>query len=349
MRKVHLACVSCHDELRVASHPGEKHFKLSEVCVLRLVKYYTGPVKGAASHIGERGDLDDAVGHEFLEPSRRDHIPEGVIKRLQVRVELVFQVSWQEAEALSRLHCRACQYDAPYLPVLQCPYSKRNGDIGLSCASRPHGEDKVVFEVCGYHFLLCTVPGPDRFSVYSVDDGRVSRKPVLFIRGLSVEYVFDIIRGKVHLVLSSFFKQKGLSEQEATQAINTYLADKEKQKPDMGKIQSDLQSALSARAAAEVNQAATLEAVKQGVDVNSVPYILKLADFTDVINSDGKVDGDKLTQAVKKVLDDVPAFKTPAKAENSGVKKIGGDGTQTPPDNVTKDNVPSKKWNKFNI
>lgn len=149
--------------------------------------------------------------------------------------------------------------------------------------------------------------------------------------------------------LSSFFKQKGLSEQEATQAINTYLADKEKQKPDMGKIQSDLQSALSARAAAEVNQAATLEAVKQGVDVNSVPYILKLADFTDVMNSDGKVDGDKLTQAVKKVLDDVPAFKTPTKDENSGVKKIGGDGSQTPPENVTKGNVPSKKWNKFNI
>lgn len=61
---------------------------------------------------------------------------------------------------------------------------------------------------------------------------------------------------------------------------------------------------------AEVNQSATLEAVKQGVDVASIPYVLKMADFSAVI-TDGKINTEKLTETVKKVLDDVPALKRP--------------------------------------
>lgn len=99
---------------------------------------------------------------------------------------------------------------------------------------------------------------------------------------------------------------------------------------------------------AEVNQSATLEAVKQGVDIATVPYVLKIADFSKAV-TDGKVNAEKLTEAVKKVLDDIPALKGKPAENGTGVKKIGGDGNGTSDGTKPKVNVPTKKWNRFNI
>ena len=130
--------------------------------------------------------------------------------------------------------------------------------------------------------------------------------------------------------LSSFFKQKGLSEDEANSAISAYLDEKKKNTPDIGKLQSDIATANKAKLLAEINQSATLEAVKQGVDVKSIPYVLKMADFSEAANEDGTVNAEKLSEAVKKVLDDIPALKGSAKDNaGAGFGKIGGDGNQT--------------------
>ena len=126
-------------------------------------------------------------------------------------------------------------------------------------------------------------------------------------------------------VLKSYFKEQGLSADEMKQAIGAFKEQKAKNTPDIAKMQSEVESANSAKLTAEVNQSATLEAVKQGVDVASIPYVLKMADFSAVI-TDGKINTEKLTEAVKKVLDDIPAFKTKASENAGGVQKIGGDG-----------------------
>lgn len=125
-------------------------------------------------------------------------------------------------------------------------------------------------------------------------------------------------------VLKSYFKQQGLSADEMQQAIATFKEQKKQNTPDFNKMQSDLDSANNARLIAEVNQVATLEVIKQGVDVSSVPYVLKLADFSGA-TTDGKIDNDKLSEAVKKVLDEVPALKKQSN-DGAGVQKIGGDG-----------------------
>lgn len=146
-------------------------------------------------------------------------------------------------------------------------------------------------------------------------------------------------------VLKSYFKQQGLSADEMEQAIATFKEQKAQNTPDFDKMQSDLDAANNARLLAEVNQVATLEVIKQGVDIASVPYVLKLADFSGA-TVDGKIDNDKLTEAVKKVLDEVPALKKQEDNSN-GVHKIGGDGNGG--GNPTKTNtVPQKKWNRFN-
>lgn len=128
--------------------------------------------------------------------------------------------------------------------------------------------------------------------------------------------------------LSSFFKQRGLSEEEANAAMTEYLENKKKDAPDVAKLQNDFTAERSARLQAVINQNATLEAIKQGVDINSIQYLLKMADFKDVTDENGNVNAEKLTEAVKKVLDDVPALKGSNQNNNGngGIQKIGGDG-----------------------
>lgn len=126
-------------------------------------------------------------------------------------------------------------------------------------------------------------------------------------------------------VLKSYFKQQGLSEDEMKQAISSFKEQKAKNTPDVEQLQSTINSERNARLLAEVNQSATLEAIKQGVDVKSIPYVLKMADFSKVSDENGKINADKLTGSIKKVLEDVPALKATSSNDN-GFGKIGGDG-----------------------
>lgn len=161
----------------------------------------------------------------------------------------------------------------------------------------------------------------------------------------------SLINGKQSVtedtVLKSYFKEQGLSADEMKQAIGAFKEQKAKNTPDIAKMQSEVESANNAKLTAEVNQSATLEAVKQGVDIASIPYVLKMADFS-AVTADGKINTEKLTEAVKKVLDDIPALKAKA-SENAGVQKIGGDGSGTSDGTKPNSSVPTKKWNRFNI
>ncbi len=152
----------------------------------------------------------------------------------------------------------------------------------------------------------------------------------------SYQHAFDydklanLIAGKQTVaedtVLKSYFKQQGLSADEMSQAISSFKEQKAKNTPDIGKLQSDIAAAKSAQLKAVINQNATLEAVRQGVDVKSIPYVLKMADFKEVADDKGNLNSEKLSEAVKKVLDDIPALKSVQKGQNGGVQVIGGDG-----------------------
>lgn len=151
------------------------------------------------------------------------------------------------------------------------------------------------------------------------------------------EKLASLINGKQSVtedtVLKSYFKQQGLSADEMTQAISAYKAEKAKNTPDVAAIQRDLAAEKSARLAAEIDKAAQLEAIKQGVDIKSIPYLLKMADFKAVTGDDGGIIAEKLTEAIKTVLDDVPALKGGAVNQSgnnngTGFTKIGGNGQQ---------------------
>lgn len=151
-------------------------------------------------------------------------------------------------------------------------------------------------------------------------------------------------------VLRGYFKQQGLSAEEMTQAIAAFKEQKAKNTPDPAALQQQAQSALAAAQRAQIESAATLMAVSFGVDAKTVPYILKMADFSAVIGQDGKISDEALKTAVNKVLEDVPALKPqPQGAQGFQVGASSGDnaaGTQ----GGTQDSrpVPVKRWNRFN-
>lgn len=125
--------------------------------------------------------------------------------------------------------------------------------------------------------------------------------------------------------LKSFFSQQGMSEQEITQAINSYKEQKKQNTPDINALQTQTQQAQQQAQQAAISQQATLEAVKMGISASTIPYVLKLADFTAVTGQDGKIDEKKLKEAIDKVLDDVPSLKSTQEQNNNGFK-IGGNG-----------------------
>lgn len=82
--------------------------------------------------------------------------------------------------------------------------------------------------------------------------------------------------------------------------------------------------------ASRISQQAALEAITLGVDVKTVPYVLKMADFSAVKpDKDGAPDIAAIQAAIKKVLDDIPVLK-PAKSDQSkGFQQIGAGGSQS--------------------
>ena len=133
-------------------------------------------------------------------------------------------------------------------------------------------------------------------------------------------------RADEETILKNYFKNQGLSSDEMKQAIAAFKDQKAKNTPDVGKLQSDLSTTQNALMQERINTAAMKEALKQGVPMASVDYLLRMADLTNVTDENGKVKDDALTTAVKKVLEDVPALKGTRQSGGKGFDKIGGDG-----------------------
>ena len=143
-----------------------------------------------------------------------------------------------------------------------------------------------------------------------------------------------IINGKQRVdedtILKNYFKNQGMSPEEMTQAIAAFKDQKAKNTPDVAQLQSVLGTAQKDLLEARVNAAATKAALKQGVALDSVEYLLRMADFKDVTDENGSVKDDAVAEAVKKVLEAVPALKGTTEQGGDGFQKIGGDGNQEP-------------------
>lgn len=155
------------------------------------------------------------------------------------------------------------------------------------------------------------------------------------------------LAAKENTALTKYFEQQGLSKEEIDKAIATFKEQKAANKPDVNAMQQQVTLAQQQAQAAQIERDAYLLSGEIGVDLNTMPYLLKMADLSAVV-TEGKVDKDKLKEALNKVLEAVPQLKTQAQTQQQGFRYIGVPGTDTPPASNTQAAVPQKKWNRFN-
>lgn len=146
-------------------------------------------------------------------------------------------------------------------------------------------------------------------------------------------------------LLKGYFKQQGLSQEEMEQAIAAFKQQKAANTPDVGALQTQMTQAQAAAQQAQIQAAATLEAVALGIDAKSIPYILKLADFSQAVGQDGKINNETVNNALKKVLEDVPALK-PQTVGGAGFIQVGNPGGSPNPQPSQEDQLASIFGNK---
>ena len=170
----------------------------------------------------------------------------------------------------------------------------------------------------------------------------------------------NLIAGKQSVteesVLKGYFKQQGLSKEQMDQAIAAFKQQQADKQPDVAGMQNQItetQNQLTqAQAAVQKAQieSAAMTAVSLGIQAKTIPYVLKMADFSQAIGQDGKVSEEALTAAINKVLEDIPALKPQADTK-SGFMQIGtgGNPQQHPQQTIANQAaVPMKRWNRFN-
>lgn len=154
---------------------------------------------------------------------------------------------------------------------------------------------------------------------------------------------------KENAVLSSYFKQQGLSEDEVKQAIASFKETKQqqsqKQQTDNAQLQTQVAEAQQVAEKAQIELEATKVGIGLGLDIKTLPYMLKLADLSTAKDKDGKINTENIKAAFNKVLEDMPALKGD-KQENKGFQ-IGA-GQQTQQQTNTTKTTATKRWNKFN-
>ena len=158
------------------------------------------------------------------------------------------------------------------------------------------------------------------------------------------------LAAKEDTALKAYFKQQGLSQQEVEQAIATFKEQKAANQPNVEALQQQAATAVAEARQAQIQQAATMAAVGLGISVTSIPYLLKMADLSQAVGQDGKISNEKLTEALNKVLEDIPALK-PQETDTTGFLRVGtgGDPSQhTQQATVQQTQTPTKRWNRWN-
>ncbi len=114
-------------------------------------------------------------------------------------------------------------------------------------------------------------------------------------------------------ILKSYFQKQGLSQEEMESAISSFKAQRESQANQQNKELSDTQNSLKTEQLKNQKLQISLKAYgfvdELNIDNKTMPYLLKMADFSNCVDKDGKVNDDSLKQALQKVIDDVPGLK----------------------------------------
>ena len=101
------------------------------------------------------------------------------------------------------------------------------------------------------------------------------------------------VQQKENAILKSYFEQQGMSEDEIKTAIGDYKSKKQTQAQEQAGELTKLQNAnteLQSRLTNELlSKQAFNDCLDLGVDKNTIPYVIKSADFKDAIDDKGEI------------------------------------------------------------
>lgn len=135
-------------------------------------------------------------------------------------------------------------------------------------------------------------------------------------------------------ILKSYFQQQGLSEEEMKTAIVDFKNNKAQREKEANENSLNLQNENASLKAQvlqmQINQVANQCALEIGVDAKTIPYLIKMADLKTAVNDKGEVVKDEVTNALTKVLEDLPQLKS-QNTQNKGFVKIGAENNNAQP------------------
>lgn len=146
------------------------------------------------------------------------------------------------------------------------------------------------------------------------------------------EKLANIVAGKQSAteesVLKGYFEQQNLTREQVDQAIAAYKEQQAANTPDVGALQQQVAQAQSAAQQANIEKEAMFLAGELGVDLKTMPYVLKLADLSKVADEKGTINKENLKAALNTVLEELPQLKPSTQTPQSGFRQIGSGGGQ---------------------
>ena len=127
-------------------------------------------------------------------------------------------------------------------------------------------------------------------------------------------------------VLQGYFKQQGLTPEQASEAMNQYKqAQVTKQQEEEQRIQNMQRENEKLKAQildAQIDSKIAELSANLGVQADKVPFLNKLVDRSKATKEDGTLNDDNIKAAVETVLKAFPDFKSTTQA--GGFQQIGG-------------------------
>ena len=175
---------------------------------------------------------------------------------------------------------------------------------------------------------------------------------------------YDAIFGKLDAILDkrsggiarSALKDDGLQDGEVAEIVKAYREHKQNQQTEnanrLQTVQAENEQLKAQLLQQRIDTVASAEAAKLGIAAAQLPYVVKLADMSNVLTDKGEPDTAKISAALSKVLDDIPALK-PQAAAAQGFVPVGaaaGSGVSTgmAATGADKPKVATKRWNRVN-
>lgn len=129
-------------------------------------------------------------------------------------------------------------------------------------------------------------------------------------------------------IAKSALKDNGYEDEEMKDILSQYRASKQAKINETDNTISTLtkerDEAIKSLQRERLNNEALKQARELNVDDKTIPYLIKLADFSNINDDKGAISGDKVKEALNKVLNDVPSLKKSEEKGTAGVT-VGAD------------------------